>query len=150
MFGKKSTEGNKNDKSNLRSSQGKNPDGHNVIIASTEVEGTVKAQNDFRIDGQFKGDLSCEAKVIIGEGGRFEGDVTCVNAVIKGEFQGNLHVTEVLYVKETAVIHGEVTTGKLVVQSGSIFEVNCKMTDQKSQGVKVLEAGKERMKNPAS
>lgn len=146
MFGRKNVQGGKNE-NNYRAMQGKNPEGHNLIISTTEVEGVVKAQNDFRIDGRFKGNLDCAAKVIIGEEGKFEGDITCQNAVVEGEFRGNLQVSEVLYVKETAVIYGEVVTGKLVVQSGSIFEVNCKMTDQASPEIKVLEEGKKKEKS---
>lgn len=146
MFGRKNVQGGKNE-NNFRTVQGKNPEGHNLIISTTVVEGVVKAQNDFRIDGSFKGNLDCAAKVIIGEEGKFEGDIICQNAVVEGEFRGNLQVSEILYVKETAVIYGEVVTGKLVVQSGSIFEVNCKMTDQKSPQIKVLEEGKKREKS---
>lgn len=120
-------------------SPGKGPEGHNIIISTTSVEGTVIAENDFRIDGTFKGNLNCTAKVIIGAEGRFEGDIVCENAVIEGHFNGNLQVEEVLHVKESAVIYGEVVTGKLVVQSGSIFEVNCKMSDSSDEEVQVLE-----------
>src|SRR5690625_6704437 len=80
MFGRKNVQGGKNDH-NVRSSA-KGPEGHNIIISTTSVEGSVIAENDFRIDGSFKGNLNCTAKVIIGEEGKFEGDITCENAVI--------------------------------------------------------------------
>lgn len=140
MFGKKNTSG--ESESVGRSAPGKGPAGHNIITASTEVKGSIKAKGDFRIDGVFIGDLSCDAKVIVGEGGKIEGEVNCENAVVEGKFQGNLTVSDVLYVKETAVIHGEVVTGKLVVQSGSIFEVNCKMTDSVAHEIDLASAGK--------
>lgn len=127
MFGKKNSSDNKRENSGNRSSAG-SVDGHNIIVSTTKLKGDVTASNDFRIDGEFIGSLQCSAKVIIGSEGRFKGDVTCENAVIEGRFEGQLNVNEVLYVKESAVIHGEVVTGKLIVQSGSIFEVNCKMT----------------------
>src|SRR5690606_39571567 len=102
----------------------------NMIVGSTKLTGKVIAKNDFRIDGEFEGSLDCESKVIIGEQGKFEGDIKCQNAVVEGRFKGQLNVSDVLYVKESAEIYGEVVTGKLVVQSGSIFEVQCKMTGQ--------------------
>lgn len=155
MFGKKNTENQRNESSPGRSSQSSTT-GHNMIVSSTKLTGNVTAENDFRIDGEFEGSLKCEAKVIIGEGGRFEGDADCANAVVEGHFKGQLVVKEVLYVKESAVIHGEVITGKLVVQSGSIFEVKCKMTGQDNPDIKIEEdllpkskSKKERAKNPA-
>lgn len=127
MFGKKSEQNNREYSGGNKSYSGS--DGHNIIVGSTRLEGKVISDGDFRIDGYFKGDLQCDAKVIIGTEGSFEGDIACQNAVIEGTFEGNLNVKEVLYVRETANIKGDVVTGKLVVQSGSIFEVNCRMTE---------------------
>ncbi len=138
MFGKKNSDTQRKDNGISRPHTG-GGDGHNMIVSTTKLTGNVTAKNDFRIDGEFEGGLDCEAKVIIGEGGRYEGDVKCANAVIEGSFKGKLNVSEVLYVKETAVIHGEVITGKLVVQSGSIFEVQCKMTGQDNPNIKIEE-----------
>lgn len=138
MFGKKNSDTQRKDNGISRTHTG-GGDGHNMIVSTTKLTGNVTAKNDFRIDGEFEGSLDCEAKVIIGEGGRYEGDVKCANAVIEGYFKGQLNVSEVLYVKETAVIHGEVITGKLVVQSGSIFEVQCKMTGQDNPNIKIEE-----------
>lgn len=126
MFGKKSDQSSKESMSTRSSTA---DEGHNIVIQSTLIEGKVISEGDFRIDGTFKGTLHCKAKVIIGSNGVFEGDIYCENAVIEGSFEGDLKVNEVLYVRETANIKGDVVTGKLVVQSGSIFEVNCKMTD---------------------
>ncbi|MBY5958274.1 polymer-forming cytoskeletal protein [Membranicola marinus] len=138
MFGKKNSENQRKDNGTNRKMPG-GGDGHNMIVSTTKLTGNVTSKNDFRIDGEFEGSLDCEAKVIIGEGGRYEGEVKCANAVIEGTFKGQLSVSEVLYVKETAVIHGEVVTGKLVVQSGSIFEVQCKMTGQDNPNIKIEE-----------
>ena len=136
MFGKRNSESQRNENAANRTSQAAAA-GHNMIVSTTKLTGNVTSKNDFRIDGEFKGSLHCEAKVIIGEAGRFEGDVNCANAVVEGHFKGQLNVSEVLYVKESAVIHGEVVTGKLVVQSGSIFEVKCRMTGQDNPDVKI-------------
>ena len=46
---------------------------------------------------------------------------------VEGKFEGNLHVTELLNVRETASISGEVATNKLIVQSGATFNVSCSM-----------------------
>ena len=99
----------------------------NTISQGTVVEGTLKAKNDIRIDGTIKGTLECEAKVIIGPTGFIEGEVSCDNAVIEGKFSGTLRVREMLNLRETAEVDGDVTTGKLTVQPGCVFNVNCSM-----------------------
>ncbi len=93
----------------------------NSLVQGTIVEGKIRATNDIRIDGKIKGDLICDAKVIIGPSGTVEGTVKCQNAVIEGSFNGILNVTELLNIRETAKVAGEVSYGKLVVQSGAII-----------------------------
>ena len=99
----------------------------NSLVKGTVVEGTVKSESDIRIDGTIKGKLFCDAKVIIGPTGYVEGEIRCQNAVIEGKFEGNLHVAELLNIREAATISGEVATNKLIVQSGATFNVSCSM-----------------------
>lgn len=108
------------------------PGGHslNSIVQGSSVEGTIKAQSDLRIDGTIKGKIFCEAKVIIGPTGAVEGEIRCQNAVIEGKFDGVLEVKELLNVRESAVINGDVATSKLIVQPGGVFNVICKMNNE--------------------
>lgn len=101
--------------------------GLNSIVKGSSIEGTINAKSDIRVDGKIKGTLICEAKVIIGISGSIEGEVKCKNAVIEGKFEGTLKVDELLNVKEQAHINGDVSTGKLVVQPGAVFNVSCNM-----------------------
>ncbi|HHH54303.1 MAG TPA: polymer-forming cytoskeletal protein, partial [Bacteroidetes bacterium] len=55
----------------------------------------------------------------------------CENAVIDGTFKGKLKVNDLLTVRETAIIDGDVFTDQLNVESGAVFNVNCVMGGQK-------------------
>lgn len=99
----------------------------NALVKGTVIEGSLRCDSDLRVDGAIKGKLNCQAKVIIGPTGAVEGEIRCQNAVIEGRFKGILHVSELLNVRETAEIDGEITTNKLLVQSGAKFNVSCKM-----------------------
>ncbi len=103
----------------------------NSIVSGTTIEGTVNSENDIRIDGTIKGKLFCQAKAIIGPSGRIEGEIHCLNAVIEGQFEGTLEVKELLILKESAVVNGDVTTNKLVINAGAVFNVNCSMDGKK-------------------
>ncbi|MEO6133172.1 MAG: polymer-forming cytoskeletal protein, partial [Saprospiraceae bacterium] len=109
----------------------------NSLIQGTNIEGSVMADKDIRIDGTLKGTLTCKGKVIIGPTGFITGEVQCENAVIEGRFEGVMLVNETLHVKEAARVEGDVTTQKLVVQPGSIFNVKCKMGSQHAMPRKV-------------
>lgn len=104
----------------------------NSLVQGTTLVGEIKSESDIRVDGTIKGTLNCSAKVIIGPTGYVEGEVHCKNAIVEGRLEGTIHVAELLNVRETADINGDIYTNKLIVQSGAIFNVGCKMGTQNS------------------
>lgn len=126
MFGSKKNE-TASASNNRSSSTSSTSNALNSLVKGTKVEGTVSSESDIRIDGIIIGTLNCKAKVIIGPTGAIEGDVQCENAVIEGKFEGNLKVNQLLTVKDTAEVHGDVNTNKLLVQAGATFNVTCRM-----------------------
>ena len=137
MFGSKKKENNTTSKGSMI--PGGASHSLNTLVKGTLIEGTVKSESDIRIDGTIKGSLTCDAKVIIGPSGFVEGEIKCENAVIEGRFEGNLSVTDLLNVRETAYIQGDVRTNKLIVQSGAVFNVGCKMGSSSNEYSKVKE-----------
>ena len=99
----------------------------NSLVQGTTIKGDIVADSDIRIDGKLTGTLECAAKVVIGPTGYIEGEVRCQNAVIEGRFKGDIFVDQLLQIKEKAEINGNISTGKILVQPGAIFNVSCKM-----------------------
>jgi len=130
MFGSSNGNDPKN-KSKKVPRENTNSQSTNSLVRGTSVEGTISTESDIRIDGKLVGHLISKGKVIIGPSGEINGDIECQNAMIEGHFSGRLLVHELLQVKETAQVDGEVQTNKLVVQSGSIFNVTCSMGGKK-------------------
>ena len=131
MFGNSKKETSSNGSSRSSSVSSSSSSGSiNTIVNGCSVDGNVNTNNDIRIDGKLSGTLDCKGKVIIGPQGFVDGNITCANAVIEGKFEGALMVKELLNVKETAQINGEINTNKLIVQSGAVFNVGCKMGGQ--------------------
>lgn len=124
MFGSNSS---KKEASKGNGSTSSSTNSLNTLVQGTLVEGTVTSESDIRVDGTIKGKLICDAKVIIGPAGFVEGEINCKNAVLEGKFQGTLEVSELLNIRESANVSGEVRTNKLIVQSGAAFNVNCTM-----------------------
>lgn len=103
----------------------------NTLVEGTLVEGDVKAQNDFRIDGKLIGNLDCSGKVIVGPDGIIEGSVKCVNAIIEGKISGDISVADLLTVMDSGNIVGNIKTDRLIVHAGAKFNVNCDMDGSK-------------------
>ncbi|MEI6816280.1 MAG: polymer-forming cytoskeletal protein [Bacteroidota bacterium] len=99
----------------------------NLIGAGTSIEGEVKSNGDIRIDGTVNGSVTSKAKVVIGTTGIIEGDINCQNADISGTVKGKTNVSEMLFLKSTARITGDIISSKLVVESGASFTGSCNM-----------------------
>ena len=97
----------------------------NSLGSGTRLEGTMNSDSDIRIDGELIGTLTCKGKVIIGPKGFVDGNIECATALVEGHFKGVLKTTELLNVAESAVIDGEVSTGRLAVHPGAKFNVHC-------------------------
>ena len=80
----------------------------NIIAKNTTIVGDVKSEGDFRIDGIVEGAITTLGRVVVGVGGFVKGDIACSNADIEGKFSGKLVVTELLSLKKSADIKGEV------------------------------------------
>src|SRR5690606_30074751 len=93
----------------------------NRIVEGTIIKGNILSQADFRLDGSLVGNFQTSGKIVIGPAGSVKGDIVCKNADIEGKFEGRIQVVELLNVKAKAVIHGEVTVGKLSVEPGAEF-----------------------------
>jgi len=106
----------------------------NIIASNTSITGDINSEGDFRIDGTVEGSIKTLGRVVIGVKGIVKGDVSCSNADIEGSLSGKLVVTELLSLKKTAKIKGEVFINNLSVEPGATFNATCVM----KSGVKEL------------
>jgi cytoskeletal protein CcmA (bactofilin family) len=99
----------------------------NRIVEGTIIKGDILSKADFRLDGELNGNFETSGKLVIGPSGIVTGDIICNNADIEGKFNGIIQVTELLNVKATAHIKGEIKVGKLSVEPGADFSATCVM-----------------------
>jgi cytoskeletal protein CcmA (bactofilin family) len=99
----------------------------NRIVEGTSIIGDIVSKADFRLDGELIGNFTSQGKLVIGASGVVRGEIVCNNADIEGEFQGKIKVLEVLNIKASAQIHGEVAVGKLSIEPGADFTATCMM-----------------------
>ena len=99
----------------------------NLIGAGTTITGDVNCNGDIRIDGSLIGNLNAKGKVIIGSSGKVEGNINCQNSDLFGQIKGNIQVQELLSLKASANITGDISTNKLSIEPGANFTGNCSM-----------------------
>lgn len=99
----------------------------NIIGNGTTLKGDIISDGDFRIDGSLIGSITSKAKVIIGTTGIVEGEIKCNNGDFSGTIKANVFVSEMLALKATSKLSGNIHVGKLSIEPGAQFSGNCKM-----------------------
>jgi len=131
----------------------------NIIGVGTEITGDVNTNGDIRIDGFLSGNIYTEGKLVVGETGKIKGEIHCKNTEVLGMIEGKVQVKELVTLKSSARIYGDIVTQKLSIEPGSLFTGNCNMnedaladvkTDKKGSGSKFSRGFKDNKENKES
>ncbi len=107
----------------------------NLVGFGTEINGDIKSSGDLRIDGILVGNLNVKGTVVVGETGKIKGELVCKNSDISGVVEGKITVDELLSLKSSARINGDITVGKLAIEPGCKFTGYCNMLGMESKEV---------------
>ena len=99
----------------------------NLIENGTKIKGDIESNGDFRIDGALIGSIKSKGKIVVGTTGTVEGDISCRNADISGKVKAHVNITELLSLKSSADISGDIKTAKLSIEPGAKFTGTCDM-----------------------
>lgn len=102
--------------------------GASLIAAGTTLKGDISSNGDIRIDGTLHGNIYCTAKVVIGANGAVEGDISGQNADIMGKVKGTITVKDLLQLKGSSLINGNIHAAKLQIEPTASFNGQCHMT----------------------
>lgn len=99
----------------------------NRIVEGTSVEGEIHSESNVRIDGKFKGNIHTTGRLVVGPTGLVEGSVICQDSEVEGIVKGKFQIQDLLTLKETAKVDGDIFTDKISIQPGAIFTGTCSM-----------------------
>ena len=106
----------------------------NLISNGTDITGDIKSNGDIRIDGTLTGSLNTKGKIVIGTTGKVSGEVFCKNSEVSGIVEGKITVGQLLNLKASSKILGDIVTSKLSIEPGAKFTGTCKMSDTDNNG----------------
>ena len=110
-----------------KTTNGMEVSGTNQILTGTTITGDIVCDGNIRIDGTLKGNLTTNGKVVIGPSGVIEGELNCQNADISGSVKAKVTVAELLTLKATSKLTGDINTNKLAIEPGANFTGACSM-----------------------
>jgi cytoskeletal protein CcmA (bactofilin family) len=103
------------------------------IDQGSEFEGKLSFKNTVRIDGSFKGEITSENTLIVGEPGVVMATIRSRQVIVSGEVTGDIIASERLVLHKTAHVEGDIQTPKLVVEDGAELIGSIKMGNGKGK-----------------
>ncbi len=113
------------------------------IGGNSVFKGDVDSKGTLRVDGVIEGNVKADW-VIIGEKAHIVGNIEARGIVTGGKIDGNVKTKEIVEIKNKGHINGEITSKKLVIAEGGIFEGRSTMPREESKVIELQAAEKSR------
>ena len=93
------------------------------IGKSVLIKGELSGSEDLYLDGEVEGSIDLQDhSLTIGPHGRVRANVNARDVVIHGKVDGNVQGTERVELKRSAVLMGDISTQRIVIEDGAYFK----------------------------
>ena len=105
----------------------KNPENFRNDVAhigkSVIIRGELSGSEDLYLDGEVEGSIELhEHNLTIGPHGRVRANVQARDIIVHGKVDGNVHGSERVELKRSAVLVGDISTQRIVIEDGAYFK----------------------------
>ena len=97
------------------------------IDQGSEFEGKLTFRDTVRVDGCFRGEISSENTLVVGDTGEIFATVRSRNVLIAGSITGNVFARDRLVLHKSARLEGDVEAGSLQIEEGAVLNGRVKM-----------------------
>ena len=102
-----------------------------VIEINAQMEGTLTFSDpvNLKIHGRYTGKLDTRGTLTIGPTAQVEANIVGENVIVAGKVKGNVVAKKMLVLMPSAVLHGDISTPKLNIVEGAVFQGRCHMLE---------------------
>jgi cytoskeletal protein CcmA (bactofilin family) len=101
-----------------------------LLGAGAEFEGRLTFAGTVRIDAKFKGTISTNDVLVVGENARIDADITCGTIIVHGQVIGAIHARDAVELRLPAKVHGDIETPSLSIERGVLYEGTSRRTSE--------------------
>jgi cytoskeletal protein CcmA (bactofilin family) len=118
------------------------------IDQGSDFEGKLSFKDTVRIDGNFRGEISSENTLIVGESGVIDASIKSNDVVISGTVTGDVTASQKIVIHKTGHVTGDLKTPSIVIEDGAQFNGKLDMGRSSAQvasggGLKALQGANE-------
>lgn len=111
-----------------RRSTDRAPNSPTLVGAGATLTGSIACEGDLIVSGNIVGDGVVRGSCTLAVGARWEGRLQAREAVVAGEWLGEIEVAEKLEIRKSARIQGSVTARSIVVARGAQIDGDVAVT----------------------
>jgi excisionase family DNA binding protein len=102
-----------------------------IVEINAQMEGTLTFSDpvNLKIHGRYTGKLDTRGTLTIGPSAQVEANIVGENVIIAGKVKGNIIAKKMLVLMPSAILHGDISTPKLNIVEGAIFQGRCHMLE---------------------
>ncbi len=106
-----------------------------------EFEGKLTFAGTVRIDAKFKGSITTDDVLVVGEHARLDAEITCGTVIVYGEVNGNIKAKTAVELHSPAKVRGDIDTPSFMIEKGVVFQGQARMdTSEKGAPAKPVAA----------
>jgi cytoskeletal protein CcmA (bactofilin family) len=122
-------------------SDGKQSDLNGFLDSGSHLEGELRFEASFRVDGKLTGIVRSEGDLIVGESGEVEGELYVGQVFVSGTVRGTVRASRKIQIAPSGKVFAELDTPSLVIEDGATFEGQCAMTRDAARIATVVAGG---------
>jgi cytoskeletal protein CcmA (bactofilin family) len=111
------------------------------IGSGTEFQGELNVKGTLRVEGKLDGKVNA-AFVILGETGVIKGEVSAKKIIIGGKIEGNLRIQEIVEIKATGKVLGDIFTKKISITEGAKVNGKIEMEVDENRVIDLSKGGR--------
>jgi cytoskeletal protein CcmA (bactofilin family) len=113
-----------------KSSENRPSELNGFLDAGSELQGELRFETSFRVDGRFTGTVVSEGDLMVGAGGEIEGEIRVGRVFVSGTIRGNIEARQRVQIASGGKVFADLATPSLVIEDGGMFEGRCAMAPE--------------------
>lgn len=110
------------------------PDLNGFLDQGSKLQGELRFDASFRVDGDFEGSVRSSGRLVVGEDGKLDAEIHVGHLLVSGEVRGSVKAAEQIQIASGGRLLADIETPSLLIEDGAIFEGRCSMTGKGDKG----------------
>jgi cytoskeletal protein CcmA (bactofilin family) len=115
-------------------SDGRQSDLNGFLDSGSHLQGELRFDASFRVDGKLSGKVESSGDLIVGESGEIDGELEVGQIFISGTVRGIIRAKRRVQIAPNGKVFAEIDTPALVIEDGATFEGRCAMSREGARG----------------